>query len=81
MEFKERAIWLGKWFAHHYAAWVSEFDMKELENYEDNDQVVRDTKVGPLTMLSWTFRCFRLPENEWRSLAFCAPVWHSLFQS
>ena len=55
--------------------------MKELENYEDNEQVVRDTKVGPLTMLSWTFRRFRLPENEWRSPAFCAPVWHSLFQS
>ena len=36
METDERAIWLGKWFGHHYAAWVSKFDMKELETYEVN---------------------------------------------
>ncbi|KAF9789539.1 hypothetical protein BJ322DRAFT_1018158 [Thelephora terrestris] len=34
MECEERAIWLGKWFAHHYAAWVEDFELKELETYE-----------------------------------------------
>lgn len=81
MEFEERAIWLGKWFALHYAAWVSEFDMKELENYEVNKKTVRDTAVGPLLMLCWTFRRFRLPEIEWRSPMFCSPVRCSLFQT
>ena len=27
---KDQAIWLGKWFAHHYAAWVLESEMREL---------------------------------------------------
>jgi hypothetical protein len=79
MEFEERAIWLGKWFALHYAAWVSEFDMKELENYEINVETLRDVVVGPLAMLCWTFRRFRLPDIEWRSPMFCSPVQYFLF--
>lgn len=80
MEFEEWATWLGKWFAHHYAAWVSEFDMKELENYDENDEARRDSRVGPLLMLCWTFRRFRVPDDEWRSPAFCSPVWCPLFR-
>ena len=42
METDEHAIWLGKWFAHHYALWVSEFNMKELETYDipDRDSLI-----------------------------------------
>jgi len=29
MEFEAWAIWLGKWFAHHYAAWISGFNIVE----------------------------------------------------
>ena len=57
METNECAIWLGKWFAHHYAPWVSEFNMKELETYNipDADSVIRENCVGPLPQLMWTF--------------------------
>lgn len=74
MQFSDRAMWLGKWFAHHYAAWVSEFDMKELETYERNEQTIRDAGVSPVAMLWWTFRRFRIPEVEWRNPVFCSPV-------
>ena len=75
MEFEDWAIWLGKWFAHRYTAWVLEFDMKELENYDINVELaLRDSVVGLLLMLCWTFRHFRLPEYEWRNTAFSSLV-------
>ena len=76
METDERAIWLGKWFAHHYAPWVSEFNMKELETYTipDADTLIRDDCVGPLPQLLWTFCRFRISDDEWRSPSFCSPV-------
>ena len=75
MDFEERAIWLGKWFGLHYAAWVSAFEIRELETYSYSDKTVeRDTAVGPLPQLLWTFRRFRLLSSDWRSPAFCAPV-------
>ena len=77
MEFEEQAIWLGKWFAHHYAAWVSKFDMKELETSENNDEWKRDLVVGPVEALRWTFRRFLIPEDEWRNPMLCSPVWCS----
>jgi len=75
METNERAVWLGKWFGHHYAAWVSKFDMKELETYEWNVERMRDTAVSPVASLWWTFRRFRVLEEEWRS-----PLFHSAVQ-
>ena len=74
MELEERALWLGKWFAHHYGAWVSEFDMKELENYDWNEGILRDQVVSPVAMVYWTVCRFRVPENEWRSPQFSSPV-------
>ena len=75
MEFEDRAIWLGKWFAHHYTAWVLEFDMKELENYDISvESALCDSVVGPLPMLCWTFCRFWLPEYEWRNTAFSSLV-------
>lgn len=76
METNECAIWLGKWFAHHYAPWVSEFNMKELETYElpDEDSLTQDQCVGLLPHLWWTFHRFRILEDEWRSPSFCSPV-------
>ena len=79
MEFEERAIWLGRWFALHYTPWVSEFDMKELAGYEMNEETLRDSLVGPLPALCWTFRRFRLPDDQWRSPMFHSPVRYSLF--
>ena len=73
------ATWLGKWFAHHYAPWVSEFDMKELETYEVNAEILQDTVVSPVAMLYWTYHWFQVPEDEWQSPGFCAPVWCSLY--
>ena len=56
MEFKDQAIWLGKWFAHHYTAWVLEFDMNELENYDISvESALRDSVVGLLPMFCQTF--------------------------
>ena len=81
MELEERAVWLGRWFALHYAPWVSEFDMKELESYEMNKETLRDSLVGPLAALCWTFRRFRLPDDEWRSPTFCSPVQYSRCQT
>jgi len=77
MEFEQRAIWLGKWFAQHYAAWVSAFSMKELECYDIDEETARDVVTTPLPALYWTFHRFQLPEDEWRNPAFCSPVWHS----
>lgn len=77
MEFDEQATWLGKWFAHHYAAWVSEFDMKQLQTYwvaPMNKERERDRHVTPLIMLSLTFGRFRLPQDEWQSPSFASPV-------
>ena len=79
MEFRQRAMWLGRWFGLHYAAWVEDFDMKELRSYEMNEETLRDSLVGPLAALCWTFRRFRLPDNEWRGPAFCSPVQYPLF--
>jgi len=76
---EDRAMWLGKWFAHHYAPWVSAFSMVELEHYDINGATGRDAMTTPLPALYWTFHCFQLPEDEWRSPAFCSPVWCSLF--
>ncbi|KAF9787453.1 hypothetical protein BJ322DRAFT_724064 [Thelephora terrestris] len=75
MEFEDRAIWLGKWFAHHYAAWVEDFEMKELQSYPTSSSVgiQRAINVGPLPMLECTFARFRLLEDEWRSPSFCSP--------
>ena len=74
MVFEARATWLGKWFTNHYTTWVSEFDMKELVNYEINAEILRDTAVGPLPALCWSFRRFRVPEDECRSPVFVSPV-------
>src|SRR5882757_8554239 len=75
MVLEERATWLGKWFGHHYAAWVSEFDMKELETYESHfENILRDSVVGPLPSLMWTFYRFRVPEDEYRDPLFHSPV-------
>lgn len=74
METDKRATWLGKWFGHHYAPWVSEFDMKELEDYNQNNQMVRDTLIGPVPSLWWTFQRFQIPEDEWQSPSFHPPV-------
>ena len=73
------ATWLGKWFAHRYALWVSEFDMKELETYEVNAEILWDTVVSAVAMLYWTYHWFQVLEDEWRSPGFCAPVWCSLY--
>lgn len=81
MELEERAVWLGRWFVLHYTPWVSEFDMKELGGYEMNKETLRDSVVGPLAALCWTFRRFRLPDDEWRSPTFCSPVQYSLFHT
>jgi len=81
VQFNRRAIWLGRWFALHYAAWVLEFHMRELGHYEINKETPRDSMVGPLPALYWTFHRFRLPEDEWRSLRFGSQVWYSLFQT
>lgn len=74
MELEERAVWMGKWFAHHYAPWVSAFSMIELERYDIDGITGRDTMTTPLPALYWTFRRFQLPEDEWRSPGFCSPV-------
>ena len=79
MEFEERAVWLGRWFALHYAPWVSDFNLKELGGYEMNEGTLRDSVVSPLPALCWTFRRFRLPDDEWRSPMFRSPVWYYLF--
>ena len=81
MDFRERPIWLGRWFGLHYAPWVSEFNMKELSSYEMNKETSRDPMVGPLPALCWTFRRFRLPDHEWRSPAFRSLVRYSLSQT
>ena len=86
MEAEERAIWLGKWFGLQYAAWVSKFNMKELETYEINLDEQRDKLVGAVPQLMWTFRRFRVLEDEWRSplfhtavrtLLYCEPLFPS----
>ena len=75
MEFEDRAIWMGKWFAHHYAAWVSSLSMRELENYQPNQaRGEQDPTVSPVEMLFHTFRRFQVPEDEWRSPLFSSPV-------
>jgi hypothetical protein len=75
MASEERAMWLGKWFALHYAAWVSEFHMKELETYQRGPGGdMRDMVTTPLPSLLHTFERFRIPEEEWRSPLFCSPV-------
>lgn len=73
--------WLGKWFAHHYAAWVSKFYMTELKNYEINKETSRDSVTTPLPMLCWTFRRFRLQDTTWRDPLFGEAVRHYLFQT
>ena len=83
MEIEEQAIWLGKWFGHHYAAWVSGFNMKELETYETNmaNAMKRDMLVDPVPSLWWTFHRFWIPEDEWRSPLFHPPVqYYSLLE-
>lgn len=75
MEFRKRALWLGKWFAHHYAPWVTSFEMKELENYQIHKKThFRDIQLSPAPLLCWTFQRFKVPEDEWRSPMFSSPV-------
>ena len=76
MEFKKRACWMGKWFAHHYSAWVSRFSMRELESYQPGGvgHAGQDEAVSPVPMLYHTFRCFQIPDDEWRSSSFSSPV-------
>lgn len=82
MEREERATWLGKWFAHHYGAWVSILNMRELENYQPGQgQAEQDPAVSPLPMLHYSFRRFQIPDDEWRSPSFCAPVWSPLLKN
>ena len=80
MEFEDRAVWMGKWFAHHYAPWVTVFSMTELERYDPAGETSLDVVTTPLPALYWTFHRFQLPEDEWRNPAFCSPVWLSLFR-
>ena len=61
---EQRAIWLGRWFALHYAAGVLEFDMMELRGYEMNKETLHDSVVGPLPALCWTFCHSCLPDDE-----------------
>ena len=65
-EFEEWAIWLGKWFVHHYAAWVLKFDMKELETSKNNEEWKCDLVVGLVEALHWTLCHFLIPENKWQ---------------
>ena len=75
MEFEDRAIWLGKWFAHHYAPWVMEIYLREMQTYKaDKGDPHQDSVVAPVKMLHHTFYRFQVPENEWRSPSFCSPV-------
>lgn len=76
-----RAVWLGRWFAQHYGPWVTELEMEGLATYELNPKTLRDSMVGPLPQLYWTFRRFCLPETVWRKPPFWCSVRCSVFQT